>query len=190
MNCGEESALPVVSWSPCHAGTRASCCWRVLEEIVSGLWEVVVIEEVGLITCERCVVDQKGQTPNSAKCTGDLAPARGSKRSGGWRRRWERQMKSAKKGSKRENTQAHETWIIWRAQTPWATVVWDIIMSANKHEKKVTCKGRWFFSLLTNSGEESALPMVSLRISESCRYEGLVSLEDSRRKISVVSEMW
>ena len=41
-----------------------------------------------------------------------------------------------------------------------------------------------------NSGEESALPMVSSLISESCRFEGLVSLEDSWMKISVVSEKW
>ena len=41
-----------------------------------------------------------------------------------------------------------------------------------------------------NSGEESALSMVSSPISESCKYEGLVSLEDSWMKISVVSEKW
>ena len=41
-----------------------------------------------------------------------------------------------------------------------------------------------------NSGEESALPMVSSLTSVSCKYEGLVSIEDSWRKISVVSEKW
>ena len=41
-----------------------------------------------------------------------------------------------------------------------------------------------------NSGEESALPMVSSLISASCRYEGIVSLNCSWRKISVVSEWW
>ena len=49
---------------------------------------------------------------------------------------------------------------------------------------------RWFFSLLSEQCEESALPMVSSLISESCRYEGLVLLEDSWMKISVVSEKW
>ena len=32
--------------------------------------------------------------------------------------------------------------------------------------------------------------MVSSLISESCRYEGLVSLEESWMKILVVSQMW
>ena len=41
-----------------------------------------------------------------------------------------------------------------------------------------------------NSGEESALPMVSSLISSSCKYEGLVSLDCSWRKISVVSGKW
>ena len=39
-----------------------------------------------------------------------------------------------------------------------------------------------------NCGEESALPMVSSSVSRSCKYEGLVSLEDSWRKIPVVPE--
>ena len=39
-----------------------------------------------------------------------------------------------------------------------------------------------------NSGEESALPMVSSSSSRSCRFKDLLSLEDSWMKISVVSE--
>ena len=41
-----------------------------------------------------------------------------------------------------------------------------------------------------NSGEKSALPMVSSSSSASHKYEGLVSLEDSWMKISVVSQKW
>ena len=43
---------------------------------------------------------------------------------------------------------------------------------------------RWFFSLVNERGEESALPMVSSLSSASCKYE------DSWRKILVVSEWW
>ena len=35
----------------------------------------------------------------------------------------------------RSNTQAHDAWMVWRALTPWANVVWDIIKHADKHEK-------------------------------------------------------
>ena len=35
----------------------------------------------------------------------------------------------------RSNTQAHDTWKTRRALTPWANVVWDTIISADKHEK-------------------------------------------------------
>ena len=43
------------------------------------------VEEVGLITCERNVVDQRARLlPHWAKCTGDLAPATST-----WKRkRW------------------------------------------------------------------------------------------------------
>ena len=41
-----------------------------------------------------------------------------------------------------------------------------------------------------NSGEESALPMVSSSSSASNKYEGTVSLDCSWKKISVVSECW
>ena len=46
----------------------------LLEEDVTGLRAVEIVEEVGLITCERRYWP-KGQTPHWAKCTGDLAPA-------------------------------------------------------------------------------------------------------------------
>ena len=39
-----------------------------------------------------------------------------------------------------------------------------------------------------NSAEESALPMVSSSSSASNKYEGTVSLDSSRKMISVVSE--
>ena len=39
-----------------------------------------------------------------------------------------------------------------------------------------------------NSGEESALPMVSSLRPPTCKYEGIVSLDCSRKKISPVSE--
>ena len=41
-----------------------------------------------------------------------------------------------------------------------------------------------------NSGEESALPMVSSSSSASNKYEGTASLDCSWKKISVVSEWW
>ena len=41
-----------------------------------------------------------------------------------------------------------------------------------------------------NSGEASALPVVSSLTSESRRHEGLVSLEDSCMKMSAVSGKW
>ena len=126
VNSGEESALPMVSsLISVSCKYEVSCRWLTPGWKFRGVWEVVVVEEVGLVTCEGRYWP-KGQTPHWAKCTGDLAPATstwkrkgGSQSSGGWSGRWERQMKSAKRGSKRDQThnQAHNTWMRWRAQT-------------------------------------------------------------------------
>ena len=59
MNSGEESALPMMS-----SLISASCKYEglvLLEENFSGLWVVEIVEEVGLITCERGVVDQRAR---------------------------------------------------------------------------------------------------------------------------------
>ena len=44
----------------------------------------------------------------------------------------------------RWNTQAHDTWMVWRALTPWANVVWDIIMNGGQTRENVTCEGVLF----------------------------------------------
>ena len=97
-----------------------------LEENLSGLWVVEIVEEVGLITCERRVIGQRARLLIGRSAQGILLRqhphGRGkgrSQSSGGWSGRWERQMKSAKWGSKRDQTltQAHDTWMGWRAQT-------------------------------------------------------------------------
>ena len=81
----------------------------LLDANFSGLWEVVVVEELGLITCERGVVDLRARLLIRGGAQGVLLRTdphrRWSERSRGWSRRWERQMKSAKRGSKRD--QAH-----------------------------------------------------------------------------------
>ena len=94
-------------WSPSHA-----CRYEGLVSLedswmknFSCLWEVVVVE-VGLITCERSVVDQRARllirgSAQEVQLRTD-PHRRWSEKSGGWSRRWERQMKSAKRGSKRE----------------------------------------------------------------------------------------
>ena len=80
----------------------------LLDENFSGLWEVVVVEEVGLITCERCVVGPRVRLLIRQSAQGILLRqhphGRWSERSGGWSRRWERQVESAKRGSKRDQT--------------------------------------------------------------------------------------
>ena len=98
----------------------------LLKENFSGLRVVEIVEEVGLITCERGVIGQRARLFNGRSAQGILLRrdphGRGkgrSQSSGGWSGRWERQMKSVKWGSKREQTitQAHDTWMGWRAQT-------------------------------------------------------------------------
>ena len=87
-----------------------------LEENVSGLWVVEIIEEVGLITCKRGVIAQRARLLIGRSAQGILLRrhphGRGkgrSQSSGGWSGRWERQMKSAKRGSKRDQTLSRMT---------------------------------------------------------------------------------
>ena len=60
--------------------------------------------------------------------------------------------------------------MVWRALTPWANVVWDIIMSADKHEKKVTCEGVLFTTcaghLALEKQSEIWLSVESYRLKE------------------------
>ena len=86
--------------------------------------------------CERGVVGQRADSSlgevHRGSCSGNIHKEEekvevkvqedeaegGSQSSGGWSRRWQRQMKSAERGSKgRSNTQAHESWMRSRAQT-------------------------------------------------------------------------
>ena len=64
-------------------------------------------------TCERGVIGQRARLLIGRSAQGILLRqhphGRGSKRSGGWSRRWERQMKSAKRGSKRDQTHRRMT---------------------------------------------------------------------------------
>ena len=54
----------------------------------------------------------KGQTPHSRKRTGGLTG--------------ETNEECEERVEERSNTQAHDTWMVRRALTPWANVVWDI----------------------------------------------------------------
>ena len=54
------------NWGPAVAG-------GLLDEYVSGLWDVVVVDEIGLITCERVVLGQKCPT-HSRKRTMYFSP--------------------------------------------------------------------------------------------------------------------
>ena len=78
---------------------------------------MVVVEELGLITCERGVGWPEGQT-HSRKRTGNFSPNRPHiedevKDQEDELERWERQMKSAKwRVEERSNTQAHDTWMV------------------------------------------------------------------------------
>ena len=119
----------------------------LLDENFSCLWVVVVVEEVGLITCEKCVVGQRPRLLIGRSARGILLRQHphgrgksGNQSSEGWFGRWERQMKSAKRG--RREIKHSSAWHIdemTRTNT-WANVVWDIITHARKHEKKVTCE--------------------------------------------------
>ena len=108
-SCRYEGLVSLDSWKKISVVSKK---WNRRRSWAHNLWEV-----------RYCL---KGQTPHWAKCTKDLAPKTsngrgkgGSPTSGGRSGRWERQMKSAKWGSKREQTitQAHDTWMWCRAQT-------------------------------------------------------------------------
>ena len=119
---------------PCVSG-------GLLDENFSGLWEVVVVEGLGLITCERNVVDKGVRLLicGSAQGTSLRTDPHGRWRwrSGGWSRRWDREtVKSAKwRVEERSDTQAHETWMTWRGQPSWANVTCDTVRHACKYEK-------------------------------------------------------
>ena len=93
-------------WGPAVAG-------GLLDEDFSGLWDLVAVDEVGLITCERCVVDQKVRLFCHETHKGFISEStklrRWNERSRRCIGKWLRQMKSAKEGSKR---QAHDTWVV------------------------------------------------------------------------------
>ena len=116
----------------------------LLDENFSGLWEVAIVEELGLITCEKGVVDQRVRLliRGSAQGISLRTDPHRRWRSGRWRRRWGETVKSAKwRVEERSDTQAHETWMTWRALTPWANVACDTLKHACKHEKmwRVRC---------------------------------------------------
>ena len=104
-------------WSPRHASTRASRRWiapggKFQWSLSSGIrrrtWAHRPDSSLGEVhkgILLRAHPHGRGKGRNQS--------------SGGWSGRWERQMKSAKRGSKREQTitQAHDTWMGWRAQT-------------------------------------------------------------------------
>ena len=122
----------------------------LLEENFSGLWVVELVEEAGLITCERGFIGQRARLLIGRSAQGILLRTyphgRGkgrSQSSGGWSGRWERQMKSAKRGSKREQTitQAHDTWMGWRAQTlePMSCDITLQVRTNTRKTRRVRC---------------------------------------------------
>ena len=140
----------------------------LLEENFSGLWVVVIVEEVGLTTCERSVIGQRARLLILRSAQGILLRqhphGRGKGRrqsSGGWSGRWERQMKSPKRGSKWEHTvtQAHDTWMGWRAQTLEPNVVWHYKCAQTRE------KGDVWGVLFTSSHR---LQQIAIRCKRSC----------------------
>ena len=93
--------------------------------------------------CERGVVGQSAKLLIGAECTGVLLRQHPHGRGKGGSQKF-RSMKwnmgeaneeCEARAEERSNTQAHDTWMRWRAQTPWANVTCDTVMSAEKCEK-------------------------------------------------------
>ena len=132
-------------WGPGVAG-------GLLDEDFSALWDLVVVDEVGLITCERSVLDQRVRLLIrwSAHRTSHRTNLHGRWRwrwrwrSGEWKGRWERRWRVQSRGSKSIKTTTTCGWHMDDVRkTPWANVTCDIDMCAAKHEKmwrmKVFC---------------------------------------------------
>ena len=94
--------------------------------------------------CERSVIGQRARlliTRSAQEISLRQHPhGRGkgrSQSSGGWSERWERQNEEREaRVEERSNTQAHDSWMRWRAQTPWANVLWDILWVRTNTRKR------------------------------------------------------
>ena len=123
------------AWGPAVAG-------GLLDEDFSGLWDLVVVDEVGLIICEKIVLGQSAWLLIRVSAHGTShrtnPHGRWRWRTGEWKGRWERRWRVQSRGSKsirsKSTTKRMMTWRDAR-KTPWANVTCDIEMCAVKHEK-------------------------------------------------------
>ena len=107
-------------WGPAVAG-------GLLDECVSSLRDVVVVDESGLITCQRCAVGHCAQLliSWSAHGTSHRANPHGRWRTGEWKRRWERRVEGRRVS--RQQQHPDDTWMTCaRHLEPMsrATVLW------------------------------------------------------------------